>query len=120
MVGIDENLESTEIDMIQIPKRRKLNKKRQSAHSLENDPSCTVNGILRNHLSGCAVELAFDHRLVALLHRNHVTREECSDWIVDKQGNCALDYSGEGQRRTERAAHSLLGYGGEKDPLYEN
>lgn len=120
MVGIDENRESTGIDMIQIPKGRKLNKKRQSAHSLENDPSCTVNGILRNHLSGCAVELAFDHRLVALLHRNHVTREECSDWIVDKQGNCALDYSGEGQRRTERAAHSLLGYGGEKDPLYEN
>ena len=117
---IDENCESTEIDLIQIPKGSKPSKKRHSAHSLENDPSCTVNGILRNHLSGCAVEVAFDHWVVALLLRNHVMREECSDWIVDKQGNCALDYSGEGQRRTERAAHNLLGCGDEKDPLYEN
>ena len=79
-----------------------------------------MNGFPRDHLSSCAVELAFDHRVVALVHRNHVTREECSDWIVDKQGNHALDYSGEGLRRTEGAAHNLQGYGDEKDRLYEN
>ena len=114
VTSVDSYCESTGIDLTQAPDAT-----RQLVDCLGNHPSCNAIGCLGNHPS-CIAKPDFCHSSVALDHYNHVTTEECRNWILVEQGNHAWDNSAEDLSMTERVAHSWLECGDEKDRLLEN
>lgn len=105
VTSVDSYHESIGIDLTQVLERRANYETRHLIGCLGNHPSGAVVGFVGNRQS-CPVERDFCHSLVASHHYNHVTIEECPNWIADEQGNHAWDNSEGDLSMTERAAHS--------------